>query len=848
MPPTPHPETSSIMPSPGDEYKQDHQFTEEGEVEEEDDEGEEEDDEDDEAESQDGGSPEEYRAAVNDLLDLINTLAGADLRVGKVIYRWRADFKAIMRGLYTLADDLPVPRFEDAGPSRLMVAAPPTPGTIADDAGSVRLNENSQAQPQPQPVVDEGVDDVDTPSGSAAVAAPTSPTSSPSATPSLDTSAPLIFVASDGSAADVFFDCNSASILPQSPDDTLGRSTSSINLPLTVHMYDESSDFSLDCETSPILPPIPPATFDPSASPIGPPVTDDSEMDFLYSHRDDSVPNSSFWGLPPTLQEFLAKPRVIRPTSSALAAKATGGRGPRAVELRVRNRMNHIVLVPDLGELAHDYIQSVSANHPARDLTKIRLTEKELQCLESGALLANCSPEVKCEADIEHIYKATQCHFVAETLNILQQREREHHKQQPPDRQDRIYPHKGTPGPGRGRSHAFADVQVDRLLCELKPSVTIDAEFTPKFLEVDSTQLARLLAELPPGAGLRFAFDPPTSFHATMGPSVQPVIQIWTQLQEMQYNFGQGSSHEFTFHAIMDPVIPDRLYMSRCYRTVFVSDPAAPIAEIPTESSLLTMVNLARIANNPEWSLGFLKELREHMSKDGNLVPVHSQNLALAGTFKEEWKTQVPTANVSKGTVGVKYYDQINSKQGVAVRRRKRKVRKCEQSSFADESAALAQVNRPIQGSGTSNPVIDDRDEQAPVGHDDSDLITDNDRVPASNGVPASVSTDLPTSVSNEDSASVINGDQAPAGHGESTALTKAKKSSRIPRLRDVGPPSVLKYLRPGAVPVASGSGTEAQPRPQAPGRPSLRPMTKAQRDAAKTSPARTRSRSRKVP
>ncbi|KAJ6504664.1 hypothetical protein C8R47DRAFT_153768 [Mycena vitilis] len=661
--------------------------------------------------------------AVSGFLDNVQGLSFIEPRVGKGLREWDKDLLDQLVFLTDLVRNnptLPVPRFDygSTAPSRSMMATVPTPGSTDISAGSVHISE-TEAAPLLGAVVDNT--DPEGPSDSAAAVAPIlSPSTTTDVTSALPViprypASPLVLDASDGSV-DVFFDCDTVSI--RLPFPTLDPSAlpagltldSSLALDLSNPWSDSfddtisslppfttaqfhtppiggASDFSAERHTTSPSP----VSADPGSldSPKGVPSPSSSErMAFLYSHGEDSMPNSSFWGPPPTLQDLLSKPSLMRPISTALENKAIPARGPRAIELRVPSPFTHVVLLLDLPGRLDSFIQTVSPGDP--ELTKLRLTDEEVQRMDAGNILANCSPEVKSEADVEYVFKAAQGHPVAEALNIVEGRKKgpRQRQEEDQDRPNRFYPFKGTPGSRFGGFHAYTDVQLGRLLFEIKTIASLGADFMARFLDLEPSRLEQLLGNKTSG-GFLFAFGYPTSFRARMGSAVQPVIQIWTQFHEKGFSFGQGSSHEFTVHAIRDPENPHRLYLSLCYPTVFKTHPIDPFAE---NRGLLTTFNLARIANNPDWAAGFLKELREDMDKDGNLTPVYSQDVALVGRFKEEWREQVPTANVSKGTVGVKYYDQVNSKQGPQ-RKRKRKAPQPTDVSFPDESRLLAQVH-----------------------------------------------------------------------------------------------------------------------------------------------------------
>ncbi|KAJ6504658.1 hypothetical protein C8R47DRAFT_1103091 [Mycena vitilis] len=140
-----------------------------------------------------------------------------------------------------------------------------------------------------------------------------------------------------------------------------------------------------------------------------------------------------------------------------------------------------------------------------------------------------------------------------------------------------------------------------------------------------------------------------------MPPASQPVVQIWTQLHEKIYNFGQGSSHEHSFYVIRDPEFPHRLHLSLCYETRFkprreLDIPATYNHDDPGESALYIMYSMFRIASKPEYAKEFLDEMREDLRH--NLVVVHSRDVTQAGALDA---LPVPAGNEFRGKVGVRY-------------------------------------------------------------------------------------------------------------------------------------------------------------------------------------------------
>ncbi|KAJ7904699.1 hypothetical protein B0H14DRAFT_2664035 [Mycena olivaceomarginata] len=315
--------------------------------------------------------------------------------------------------------------------------------------------------------------------------------------------------------------------------------------------------------------------------------------------------------------------------SSILGAREnTLHQAPRAIELVMpSSRLREIVYLADMSSRLYNFLRAEGARED--DLAQIQHTPELFERLNAGSILANCSKEIQSEADVEHAFKVSQGHI----------RFGLHH-------QDRYYPHNGTPGSQAGRSsHAITDVEI------------------PAFLGLEDRVVEELVDRFP-GVGLKFGFSYPQSFRDTLDSTVQPVVQIWTQLNEKAYNFGQGSSHEFSFFAVRDPETPQRLYISRCHPALFDSASPSRITPSPTESGLYTMFNLFRIASKSEYSDRFLQKLRNEMNNPEKLISVHCRDITLAGKF-EPTRNHVPTVDLSKGTVGVTYYDQPNNKETV---------------------------------------------------------------------------------------------------------------------------------------------------------------------------------------
>ncbi|KAJ7672055.1 hypothetical protein B0H14DRAFT_1012775 [Mycena olivaceomarginata] len=85
------------------------------------------------------------------------------------------------------------------------------------------------------------------------------------------------------------------------------------------------------------------------------------------------------------------------------------------------------------------------------------------------------------------------------------------------------------------------------------------------------------------------------------------------------FQYGQSSSHNWSFFLVKDPATPRRIYLSACFSTF----PSAPTT--PSESGVYSMYNLFRIATKPGYSESFLEELREGLQD--HFIAVDSRNI-----------------------------------------------------------------------------------------------------------------------------------------------------------------------------------------------------------------------------
>ncbi|KAJ6504680.1 hypothetical protein C8R47DRAFT_1209948 [Mycena vitilis] len=462
--------------------------------------------------------------------------------------------------------------------------------------------------------------------------------------------------------------------LPHTPDDlnpVMAAATASLATPVEPF------------ESSPVLPrtPLPPV---PDIDPF-----QDLSMTSAFDFSTPGGPKQRV-----TLHDFFLNPTIVRPLASTPELRGIAARNIRAVELIFPSfRLLEIVYVPNMAQLIWDFLHNFAID----DLEQIELSTEHLRVLNAGPTVANCSQEVKCEADVEYVFKTSAGHVVAETLNILKGRDPRYGQQG-----NRFYPRKGTPGTtGRG-SHAITDVEVDKGLVEIKTIGSIDEYFIPKFSELNTLEINDLLSDNATALGFKFDFSPPRSLKDKMAKTIQPIVQIWTQLQEKKGNFGQASSLEHSVYTVQDPQTPQRLYVSEPYQTY----PRLGFTfQSPTKSGLYTMLNFFRIANNATLSKSFLKHIGETMQ--GRIVSVQSRNLDMAGRVDPKWKNQVQVVNATMGTVGVKYYDQPNGKAG-AMRVQERIAYKEASHSRIDEPLSTAPPRAsPPRKKGPASKALD---------------------------------------------------------------------------------------------------------------------------------------------
>ncbi|KAJ6484354.1 hypothetical protein C8R47DRAFT_1131112 [Mycena vitilis] len=363
-----------------------------------------------------------------------------------------------------------------------------------------------------------------------------------------------------------------------------------------------ASDISTDCD---------------QVSPAASSSSDDVNKSPSASLRTDEPLSASFKGAretpqPETVHELLLSRMMMALFPSV--PKGISSRSPRIVELRLPPPVREIVFWPGMGRKLVDYLRA----KPGEDLSTLHLTPELYRRLMAGPTIANCSKKVASEADVEHAMKVGQCTVVAEIINYQDDRFGLEHE-------DRLYPRRGTPGtqPGQ-KSHAFSDIVLEVNgpgekakkeeaaeipprpkkggAIEMKTNVTINKNFIPTLFKLPLKTINQLIEDHP-DAGFKFAYNYPRLCSDLMPPVAQPLIQIWTQMHENLYNFGEGSSHEHSFFVMRDPENPNRLIVSSCYQTPFIpvseSDRPIPNSDDPSESVLYIMYSLFRIANKP---------------------------------------------------------------------------------------------------------------------------------------------------------------------------------------------------------------------------------------------------------
>ncbi|KAJ7804488.1 hypothetical protein B0H14DRAFT_3774403 [Mycena olivaceomarginata] len=336
-----------------------------------------------------------------------------------------------------------------------------------------------------------------------------------------------------------------------------------------------------------------------------------------------------------TYHDFLLAPHISPPVSD-LGRKYISARPPRAVEIvPPKEQLLQVIYLPSLGRLLHEFLRNINGEN----LEDLRLDYAMTRRLTAGPSIANSSEIMRTEADVEFHVRVTQADIVAEGINMIN----EIRKGKVP----RIYPLKASPIRRAGQpSHAYPDMEIGKAVIEVKTNLSIDAFLTQNLF--GSTVFALNAMIRGDAIGVIFDFHSPQSFDDTVGSTVQPLLQLFIQLREKTFCIGEGTSQEYSFFVVKDPEAPNRLIVSPVYSTFALGSKDEPL-----ESGIYTMYNMFRIANEPDYSERFLKELRGAVNKEGALVP---------GVAREPGQMP-PTANFSKGTVGVKSVP--NRKQGV---------------------------------------------------------------------------------------------------------------------------------------------------------------------------------------
>ncbi|KAJ7640842.1 hypothetical protein DFH06DRAFT_623658 [Mycena polygramma] len=728
--------------------------------------------------STDEGSLSHGRVATVEFLDLILSLCQTYPTLAQNLWLYRTNFKQQLAYLYNFVRETPhcIPDFQNESPSDSLVAAPPTPSAPKDDSRPVISDMSPPPPPRPSfPAEDAGHQDnsLDT-----------------SASRPLEIPPPIIVedVEDQDRNQEHFLD-TSASPPPRSPS-PLGSSilenqdSATASRPPGIHPPSSSAEdvdfynnLSSDGSSQSVAAALFATSLDTSASQVtgdlsvASPVARSSavtpEWEASFALSDESMEmNSSFNGsrlFPKTIHEFLLKTNLMPPISS-FTMRHISSRCPRGVEL-LKVGLEQLVYLPSMHKLFMNFLCEI----PGERLDTRDLPIELYRLLNAGVLVANCAREVKSEADVEYRVRAFEAHIATQIINFLNGRGNL-------TDEDRCYARKGTPGSQGGGPSPIADIEYPRSVTEIKTRLSINLEFIYKLLGLDRLSLNALVAAFEDGTGFLFNFAYPQFFRDSLNSTVQPLVQIWAQVNEKGYYFGQGSSHEHAFFAIRDPKNPHRLYISPCYATHFDSH----LPEDPAASGLYMMFNVLRVATKDDYAQLFLEKLREDMTLDKKLVAVHCRDISLAGSFNPP-STATATVDVSTGTVGVKYYDQPSKLDVLRERTGTPPVYKDATYSFVEESYIEDEATKLTEA----------RKETAA-------------KKPATSRIPRHPNAKVKANVIARKTLAAL------AGYLDSEQ----------------------------AAPAASGSGPGEQRHRQR-----TKPMSKAEIDAAKTSPAMTRSR-----
>ncbi|KAJ7643780.1 hypothetical protein FB45DRAFT_896041 [Roridomyces roridus] len=380
-------------------------------------------------------------------------------------------------------------------------------------------------------------------------------------------------------------------------------------------------------------------------------------VEMLVWHAEDSTDfDTQKLSAAKTLHEFFIAPHIMRPI------EATGRvhkRHARETEvLRQEHRLTELAYVPDMAA------RLVKCRKKRENLAKVELSHEENLCMTAGAYLANSWKKIYYEADVERHFCVTQAHAVAEGINIVEGKEK--------DDQSRLFPHKGLPGHRREGQSSFSDVQIGKALTEMKTPFSITKWFETDLLGIKPEVLEKIIDGRTDHAFI-FDYSPPSSISDDMGVFDQPVVQLFTQLYDKEFCFGQGSSHTYSFFVILDPKTPNRLYISPCI-------PAFPAEgedeEQASQSGFYTMFHFVRIANDEDFADDFLTELRDSI-KD-KTVHVYNRD---PERFAEKPAGHEARVDLHRGTVGVKYHDQPEAPAD-NLRRRTAKQNLAEDTTF----------------------------------------------------------------------------------------------------------------------------------------------------------------------
>ncbi|KAF7298770.1 hypothetical protein MIND_00824600 [Mycena indigotica] len=373
------------------------------------------------------------------------------------------------------------------------------------------------------------------------------------------------------------------------------------------------------------------------------------------------VTQTSFYHLPSfanvrNLFDYLTTTRIVKAFSEITGQVSS--RPPRQVECNVPHRLEQLVYVPDLPS----WIVEFMVEKRRENLMAIELTKDDLDQMNAGLRCANSCPIVRSEADVEYRVRAGLAHSVVEAM-----------KKVCAWLSSDFCCHKGTAA-GPGPTYAYTDLQIAVFLIEVKTLLSIAGNFILLLLRLSQTTLDELTRKHPNSSGFVFDFEYPSLSHLIDSPT-QPVVQLWTQLSNTpSAYFAMGSSDEYTFFVVKDPVFSDRLYISPCLRS-FPSLTGHEDLEVSqsdadtTKFASVVMFYTALLANDAELRAEFFERFAKRLVARDGLLHVGPDDVNQFATATSErdrpalGDSQGPDGSAAswrdvdgKMLAGVKYY------------------------------------------------------------------------------------------------------------------------------------------------------------------------------------------------